>query len=50
MENLPKVGYARVDITPEQYTNLGGLGDDAHLETVQIWFQHYIKQMVKAIG
>lgn len=29
MENLLKVGYARVDITPEQYTNLGGTGNDA---------------------
>lgn len=122
MEKKLQVGFARVDITPEQYTNLGGLGDDAHrmcqvvrdhifgscvaitdangetmlfcpsdiiharsclstpareaiseatgipfdhiminashnhsgpstssphLETVQIWFQHYIKQMVK---
>lgn len=25
-----KVGFARVDITPEQYGPLGGLGDDAH--------------------
>ena len=122
MENALKVGYSRVDITPEQYTNLGGHGNDAgrlcnrierrifgtcvaitdaegntilycpsdiiharacladpareaiaeatgvpydhiminashnhsgpstsspSLETVQIWFKHYIKQMVK---
>ena len=29
MEQKLLVGYARVDITPEQYTNLGGNGLDA---------------------
>ena len=29
MEQKLLVGYARVDITPEQYTHLGGNGLDA---------------------